>query len=292
MQLTGGASGAGRGRNLYAKVCVSLLAVLMIIISVQNGQYFVRGYYLHFLPMLLVCAIAWLVLRDAAPPRPAVVGWTLSVVAVVCVALELGFHVYKRKPFDEDGVLTLLSFSLLLLTSFTTLRIWLRRKVPGPLNFRDQGTIWLLIAVGFLYLAVDEKSLLHEGMDRSLHTSLDLVPTAWTSRLDDLLIGLYGLGGIGFLWWYRAEVKRFPGCLRLLKVGFVALFLSVAADTASNRNDLFVWMLGEDSGMVVYELMGEIEEVLKATGEILFLTGFSSVLYSVSGENAVPVKPE
>lgn len=268
----------GQGRSVYAKAGISLLGLLILLISYENGQYFARGYFLHLLPMLLVCGIGWGLLRDARPPGTPTVFWTLSVSAVVCIALELAFHIYKRKAFDENGALTLLSFCLLLLTSFVAFKIWLLRRAPGRLSFRDQGAIWLLIACGFVYLAADEKSLLHEGMDSSFHKMLGIGPNAWTSRLDDLLVGLYGVVGMAALWIYRAEITRYAVCFRLLKIGFVGLFLSVIADAASNRSDFFVAWLGEPVGMAAYHVVGELEEILKVASEVVFLTGFSSAL--------------
>ncbi len=274
------------GRSLLAKLCVGLLAVLMIAITVQNGQYFARGHHLHLLPMLLVCATAWVMLRDAPPPRPISVFWALATACLACIVLELYFEIYKRKPFDEDGAVTLLSFSMLLLTSFATLRIWLQRKVPGPPRLVDKGTIWLLMAIGFLYLAIDEKSLLHEGFDTSLHKFLGITPTAWTSRIDDMLVGLYGVIGMVALWLYRAEITHFSGCLRLLKLGFVALFLCVITDVATNRSDLFIWLLGPVDGLLAYEFFGEAEEVFKVLAEALFLTGFAHALRTEYDEKA------
>lgn len=271
--------GAGQQEDgRYAQACVLLLGLLVLLISWQNGQHLARGYFLHLLPMLLVCGTAWTLLRPARPPQPGRVFLALCAASVACIVLEPVFHIYKRRPFDEDGALTLLSFCLLLLTSMLTFRIWRLRKGADAFRLLDKRTIWLLMAVGFLYLAVDEKSLLHEGVDISLHKMLGITPDAFTSRLDDLLIGLYGLIGMAALWLYRAEILRFPSCLRLLVIGFAGLFLSVLSDTVSSRSDFLEAWLGQDMGLLAYDVFEALDEIFKVASEVLFLTGFARAL--------------
>jgi hypothetical protein len=48
---------------IYVRVCLIVLGVVIAGTSVQNGEYLASGYFLHFLPMLTVCAVAFIVLR-------------------------------------------------------------------------------------------------------------------------------------------------------------------------------------------------------------------------------------
>lgn len=164
------------------------------------------------------------------------------------------------------------------MTSFAALRIWRLRKGADPFRLLDKRSIWLLIALGFLYLAIDEKSLLHEGADMSIHKLLGIAPNEFTSRLDDLIIGLYGLIGMAALWLYRAEILGFPACVRLLSIGFCGLFCSVVSDMLSSRADFLVARLGQEAGLLAYELLEDLDEIFKVLSEVLFFSGFASAM--------------
>lgn len=263
---------------MYARVCLILLAVAMVCITVQNAPYYAHGYFLHVLPMLAVCWVGWNTLKENGPPSSRMVFWTLCATAVASVCLELVFEIYKRKPFDENGVVTLLSFSQLLLTAFMALAIWRIRRPPGQLSLRDESSIWAIIAAGFFYLSADEVILLHEGAGHSFHKVLGLAETAWSSRLDDMLVGVYGIIGIIVLWRYREEILRFPLFFRLLKWGFALLFLSVVADALSHKPDFFTWLLGDTWGTLACGLGESMDELCKVAAEIVFLTAFSGTL--------------
>jgi len=263
---------------MYAKACTLLLACLIVLITLQNAPYLGHGHMLHAAPMLALCALVYAVLREQGPPETAKVFWTLAAIAAAGVVLELVFEMYKRKPFDENGVVTLTSFAQLLSASFVSFAIWRRRKAGGPPRLTDKGTIWLLIALGFLYLATDEEILLHEGAGHGVNKIFGLGETGVWAHLDDMLVGLYGVVGLGALWLYRRELLLFSVCMRLLAAGFVFLALSVAADAASHRPDFFVGLLGRRQGMLAYNLGEDVDELAKLVSEIFFLTGFCSGL--------------
>lgn len=262
---------------MFARISTAVLFVLIALITVDNADYFARGYYLHLAPMLLVLAGCWSIFRPGGPAKPARVFWLMVTALAMTVVVELAFEVYKRKPFDENGILTLLSVCQLLLVSLTCFALWRERKGPG-FSVRDLTTIWLIIAVGFLFLAVDEKILIHEGIDRTLHKVLHVQETGWTSRLDDILVGVYGVIGIVVLWFYSSEIRRFRTCFKLLLAGFVLLFISVLSDVSASRDDFFTWLLGPTVGEAVYSFVGELEEICKALSETFFLTAFVSAL--------------
>lgn len=120
-------------------------------------------------------------------------------------------------------------------------------------------------------------------MDLAIHGILGMRETWWSDRLDDLLLAVYGVVGIAVLWSYSSEILRFRHCCRLLKIGFVLLFLSVIGDVTANRPDFFVWLFGEASGEPVQALVGGAEELLKVLGETVFLMAFASALLEARG---------
>jgi len=273
---------------MYRNICTAVLVLLVALLTLDNAHYYARASYLHLVPLLAFCGLAWALLGRDRGPTLGVTLWSLAGIGAVGVSLELIFQVYKHHPFDENGIVTMLSVCQLALISLVCFRLWQVRRAPGPWRLKNHSTIWLLIASGFAFLAVDEKALIHEGLDRSFHKLFAIQATGWTSRLDDMLIGLYGLIGLAVLWFYFAEIKRFRRCFRLLQIGFVALFLSVAADMASKRPDFFLWLLGPGAGDLAYAIVGGLEEVLKITSEALFLSGFYSAVLDVRAQRHAP----
>jgi len=273
---------------MYAGACLAALVVCIVLITGQNAPYFAHGHYLHLLPMLAVCWVGWSTLREAGPARTSKVFWTLVVTAVLSAWLELRFGIYKRKPFDEDGVFTLLSFCQLLLTACTSFAVWLRRRGPDRPRLRDDASIWAIMGAGFVYLAADEEMLLHEGAGHDILKIFHLPETAWTGRFDDMLIGVYGIIGLVALWRYRRELLRLPVFIRMLACGFVLLFLSVAADMFSHKPDFAVRLFGPERGLTVYDLGEDLDEIFKVAAEVFFLTGFTAALGAVRGEARRP----
>ena len=262
----------------YVRVCLIILGAVIAGTSIQNGEFFARGYFSHLLPMLLVCSAAFVVLRPERPVRLALVFWQLVAAIILSGGLELTFDIYKRMPFDENGVITLLSVCQLMVIAFISFAVWKQRNGPGPIRWKDKTLIWLIMGVGFVFLALDEKVLIHEGLDRSFHKVMHMHETGWTSRLDDFLVGVYGIIGMATLWFYSKEMLRFRRCIQLLGAGFVVLFISVIADASSSRLDFFTWLAGAQSAPLLQEIGEIIEEGCKVLAEALFLTGFASAL--------------
>ena len=94
--------------------------------------------------------------------------------------------------------------------------------------------IWALIGLGFVAFALDEKFLIHEDLDHYIHRMFNLVETGWTDKIDDVLIGFWGLIGIVVLFLYRNELNIHRQVLPILMIGFVFLFISVVLDALTN----------------------------------------------------------
>src|SRR3972149_1207390 len=72
--------------------------------------------------------------------------------------------------FEEEGFITYLSFLQLLVVSAFAWNIFrLKNKNKGLLELKTWKAphfIWLIIAMGFVYLALDEALMVHENIDR------------------------------------------------------------------------------------------------------------------------------
>lgn len=209
----------------------------------------------------------------------------VSVALLNCVLLFHGevFRDTPNKHFREGTIGTQVSVLLLFLAGLTGLRIFNRR--------RDQ-IIWLLIGLGFVFLALDDGLKIHENLDWALHGFLSLEENSFSRRIDDMLIGLYGVIGVLLLYWQRSEVLRYPGLLPYLAAGFVFFVGAVFLDTLSNDNALSLWMgFSETSAETIKLWSRGLEEVCKLMAGAVLLSGFLHVLRLVktSSGNARPV---
>ncbi|WP_319548238.1 hypothetical protein [Desulfogranum marinum] len=145
----------------------------------------------------------------------------LAVSAGVIIYIYIGVD-----SFTEDGFITKLSVFQLLVIGWLSYNIFRTQRIQRRSSlWRDSSFVWLIIALGFLFLAVDELFLVHENIDYFIHDVFNMEETALTDRIDDFLVGLYGLAGIGVLFVFRDELKAYRETFVFFVIGFV-LFLS------------------------------------------------------------------
>lgn len=100
------------------------------------------------------------------------------------------------------------------------------------------------MAAGFVFLAADDAFQFHEHMDTFIQKLFHLPKNGLTDRIDDAIIGIYGVIGLWVLWLYRRELLQFRPMLRPLITGFACMAVSVFCDTISNRIDVLLWLTG------------------------------------------------
>jgi hypothetical protein len=199
---------------------------------------------------------------------------------LVGVAAALGIHQGNAlEHFEEDGFITAVSVLLLLGTSVLAGRIWrIRRRDTAPSTKRS-SVIWALLTIGFFFLALDELLELHESLDHVLHAVFNIEETGTTDRLDDLLVGLYGLAGLGVLYAFRAELRKYRTSLPYLIAGFVLLTVMVALDVLTNRPDILSELFDlPDSVRTVYVVFCVAEEAFKLLAEGSFVASAHAAL--------------
>jgi len=182
-------------------------------------------------------------------------------------------HLYK-----EGRVLTYLSGALLVATSVTAWLVYRRRLEPGKgvvSGIATKAFIWALVACGFLFLAADELFEIHEAMDGAIHSLLNMETTRWTDRIDDLLIGLYGLIGVACLVAYRSEMQQFRAIWRWILVGFVLLVFSVLFDMLCNDKTFYQDMMADKAlAKELRRWTAAFEDGCKTQAEAFFLAAF------------------
>jgi len=188
---------------------------------------------------------------------------------------EIKFHIYKKEPFDESGLITILSTLQLGTTAYLLLNIFMEKKKP----------VWILMALGFAYLAIDEYFQFHEAIDTLIHNVFNMKETPLTDRIDDVIIGIYGIMGILILIYYHNDFSEFKKSFIYFKIGFLLFFLSFLFDLISNGNNFFqIFIKNIPRATNLNYAVHYLEETLKVTSEAFFITTFY-LCYNISKKN-------
>lgn len=200
---------------------------------------------------------------------------------ILTIAVLLG--ITKENPslyFKEGQFVTWLSSIQLLITAIVAWNIFkIRRKQSRVIGWKEPYILWGIIAAGFLYLALDEAVRIHEGLDKLTHLIFNIEETAVSDRLDDVILGAYGLIGIGVLYWYKDEFKKFRAAFPLFVTGFILMFIMVELDIISDRNDI-VHIFIKDVALsgTVNSWLGIAEEIVESLSQAFFIVAFYKCL--------------
>ncbi len=205
------------------------------------------------------------------------------------LGLGLALHRSPTAYTGEGEPITWLSFVHLLVTSGIAGGIFYCRT-GGSLRegWRDPAFVWLLISLGFLFLAIDEVSKIHESLDLFVHQVLQLQETGLTDRLDDAIMLGYGLIGVAVLYVYRCELVHYRAAFPLVLCGFVLFVCMGLLDAILNRNDVFFFMgISQKGSDFLGKWLGGVEEGLKIFAEAALLGAAYSCLYLIRKDDFV-----
>lgn len=201
---------------------------------------------------------------------------TALAVAILLGFMEGNVHIY----FGERRFITGISFLQLLIISGLSWKVF--RLQAGTFNFRiwkSPHVVWAIIAAGFLFLSFDEVLKIHENIDKVIHHIFQIQETALTDRLDDIIVGFYGLIGLGTLIYYRNELKKYVDMRPYIISGFVLLFTMVGFDTLTNRKDILLKITPNSFvADALFLWFSVAEDSFKILAEGMFLVGFYSCL--------------
>ncbi len=207
----------------------------------------------------------------------AVVGFDLVVVSLA-IYLEM---TTSLQFFKEGYPMTWLSAFHLAACGWTA---WLTFKQREPeavgqtwkywfKNLHKQPYIWLMMSLGFAFLAVDELLMLHELADIIIHWVFQIKETALTDRLDDFIVLGYGVVAFGVMAKHWNELKQYKVALPFLAMALLCAFLMVFFDAVTNQNDIIPIFFGNDSDKI-YNNFKLFEEGFKIWAEGFFLLAF------------------
>lgn len=198
------------------------------------------------------------------------------IIVTVAVMLSLMTTGKPSRYFGEGRFTTVISCVQLLAVAFFSSRIFVARQSHAlQVGSLSGAWVWRFIAIGFVFLAADDAFQIHEWLDHIVHRMLDLQETAWTDRLDDAIIALYGLIGLALLWLFRREICCFTGIWKSLSAGFLCLFISIVCDTLSNDEQLLFWLFTNvRTGQSVKGWISVGDGAFTLLAEGVFLGGF------------------
>jgi hypothetical protein len=205
---------------------------------------------------------------------------------VILGAIVLGTHKGNSLLyFGKHSFITWISvFQLLTISLLSYIIFQTRGGTLRHFSWRAPYTVWTIVSIGFLFLAMDDLFEIHESIDHRIHNIFNLEESALSDRFDDMIVGLYGLIGLSSLYYCREEIKKYRQILPFLICGFVFLFIMVAMDAIANRNDIFQNLVHHDLADFLYIICYVGEDPVKIFGESFFLVGFYSALQIARGK--------
>lgn len=213
----------------------------------------------------------------------------------IVLAIEFVFFIlaYFMGPtpeyyFKKEGAfITWLSSAQLFLCSIFAWKIFLHRKASIDVKSKNwQYLLWVIIAIGFLYLGIDEIGQIHEKSGRIVRGLFNLEKNNLTARIDDLVVGLYAVFSIGILYLFRDEIKELKGVSKYFVVAFVIIFLMVGVDTLTTRKEVLKYFFHiKETRHMVLSYMIILEEVLKVLAGGVLLSTFNTCLTRVKNKS-------
>jgi hypothetical protein len=163
-----------------------------------------------------------------------------------CIVLGAALPPHNpAKMFDEYRPFTIYTVILLGVCGFVCAQCARVSRTGGQ-------SAWVLLAVGFFFLALDDLTQIHEGLDKAINRAFGLDPKA---RLPDLLdagiVVLYGIVGVVVLYVHRRvffKLKGFaPGIAQAGAAGVVMVLLDVISDLVDEKYTQVVLGILEDA---------------------------------------------
>lgn len=174
------------------------------------------------------------------------------------------YHTVQLFNVNREGNIPTWYSSLLLLTCFLLLLTvtQIKRKRQGPYRWH-----WLLLALVFLYLTIDEAAALHEKLTIPFQENESLnvrgyVYFAW------VLVGVpfvlfMGLVYARFLFHLPAQTRRHFVLAAVLYIGGAVVIESISANQ---------WYLNDGTSLT-FSAIGTLEEFCEMSGAIVFIYG-------------------
>lgn len=202
---------------------------------------------------------------------------------VLMGAMMIRAILLARNPmryFGEGGVITWLSALQLLWLGYLAWAIAQLRqpsKAAPQSQAKSQGQpkvkhLWQIMAVGFVFLALDEQFQIHERLD--IGTISDWL---W---FDDVIVLLYALGGLLFLWAFRQERSLLSQASGWFQLGVGLSFVTIALDILTHTSSILVPFFQDPEQLKTAHAWSHVlEEIPKIFAEGAFMMALYRCLF-------------
>lgn len=175
--------------------------------------------------------------QPLAPPPFFKVLAGLAIVGVLAYILVSIFFAPADQPlyhFSEDGAITALSTVFLAMSSALALVVFYLRMD----DWKSGGLFWLILAVGCVFLALDEQLMLHERGGTAIELSSVGASETFRNWNDVIVIG-YGVVALAIAGLFGREILRCKVFALVFLGGFAFYALHTGID--SILPDTFAW---------------------------------------------------
>lgn len=193
--------------------------------------------------------------------------WVFLVqIIVLAGALILG---YERdnpdKHFGEAGFVTWFSFLNLLFASYVFALVFyvvLRNSIEKNFSLKKSimySSVWLAMALGFLWLSFDEIAMIHEKTDKAVHEFFQIQKTPLTDRMDDLIVFSYPVLGFLAIYFSRKGLYHYRKAVYFAMLGIVFFFIMAVYDSmgkglgSKHHDTRTMYQVYEESSKVLAE---------------------------------------
>ncbi len=218
---------------------------------------------------------SWLAFRKVISTRQLL--YIMLFIESLAVTLAIGLALISQQPshthFNEKGFITTLSCLQLAIAGVLSLTIHTTVKYSSNPKLAKSSLLWLIIGLGLLFLALDDRLEIHEQIDFLLHDLFAIEETNLTDLIDDLIVGLYLLIFFGCIFWQRKIIALFKPSYKWFFMGFGLTLVMILLDVISNNNLFTSGFIDPDRDVMFREWLSAIEDSAKIFAEGMFIVG-------------------
>ena len=191
----------------------------------------------------------------------------LSYVAFLAAVLLTATSYKENSPITDLSTLQLALCSVVsVLIPFAILR---HRGTVEPREYM----IWVCLSVGCAILAIDDKFMLHEHLDKSIHAVFKWEETRLSDKIDDVIVGIYGVIGVVFIFlnqryfWFSQRFMFYAKCSIVLAFVMVLCDMKSLYGLSASQNQLLAhleeWTKLFGGGSLLIGLLCAFEDALR-----------------------------
>ena len=204
------------------------------------------------------------------------------------------FARYYKEGYFLTNVST---FHLVMISLFCFYIYSVRKRYLNKTFIKTKGKpfLWIILFLGFLYLAIDEQFMIHEYIDIYTHDLIEFLfnykGNTITKRLDDFIVLLYLIFGVFILSKNKEEIIFFKEAKAYLIIGLILSLIMISIDISTSQNDVFRFIFPPENVRYMLKIFSVIEDSLKLFALTFFITALGECL-SLAKKKMIINKPK